>query len=83
MARSSHREELRIGSLMVLGGVNWPTASVLLHFGHKDPYPILDFRALESFGIPKQSFYNFEFWRVIGMRNACRKLVGSHSMRRV
>src|SRR5262245_59628272 len=36
---------LRIEVLTLLNGVSWPTASVILHFFHSDPYPILDFRA--------------------------------------
>ena len=41
-------ERSRIEILTVLSGVEWPTASVILHFFHPDPYPILDFRALWS-----------------------------------
>jgi hypothetical protein len=56
-------ERLRIGILNCLQGVDWPMASVLLHFGHKDPYPILDFRALWSLGLDDgPSVYNFYFW---------------------
>jgi hypothetical protein len=56
-------ERLRIGILNCLQGVDWPMASVLLHFGHTDPYPILDFRALWSLGLDEgPSVYNFDFW---------------------
>ena len=55
-------EQLRIESLTLLRGVNWPTASVLLHFAHPDPYPILDFRALWSLGIENVPLYEFRFW---------------------
>jgi hypothetical protein len=56
-------EPLRIGILYCLEGVGWPMASVLLHFGHKDPYPILDFRVLWSPGPAEDpSVYNFKFW---------------------
>ncbi len=56
-------EPLRIGSLTLLEGVDWPVASVLLHFGHQEPYPILDFRALWSLGFDeKPQWYNFKFW---------------------
>ncbi|MBL7807780.1 MAG: hypothetical protein JNN28_08200 [Saprospiraceae bacterium] len=55
-------ERLRIGSLLLLEGVQYPTASVLLHFFHPDPYPILDVRALESLGIQKPPAYDFGFW---------------------
>jgi hypothetical protein len=56
-------ERLRIGILNCLQGVGWPMASVLLHFGHKGPYPILDFRALWSLGLDEEPWsYNFDFW---------------------
>jgi len=56
-------ERLRIEALTLLNGVSWPTASVMLHFLHSDPYPILDFRALSSLNneVPQQ--YDFEFGR--------------------
>jgi hypothetical protein len=47
-ALSTPDERLRIEVLTLLDGVSWPTSSVLLHFGHSDPYPILDFLALLS-----------------------------------
>lgn len=55
-------ERLRIGSLLMLEGVQYPTASVILHFFHPEPYPILDVRALESLGIKKPPYYDFSFW---------------------
>ena len=55
-------ERLRIEVLTLLQGVQWPTASVLLHFGHIERYPILDFRALWSLGINQPLDYNFDFW---------------------
>jgi len=46
-----------------MNGVSWPTASVLLHFGYFDLYPVLDFRALWSLGIDSErTEYDFEFW---------------------
>mgnify|MGYP001265380021 CR=1 FL=1 len=63
IALNAKEERLRIEILTLLDGVGWPTASVILHFYHKEPYPILDFRALWSLGIavvPKQ--YEFQFW---------------------
>jgi hypothetical protein len=63
IALSSKHEALRIGVLQVLDGVGWPTASVILHFWHTDPYPILDFRALWSLGVDKPpAYYTFDFW---------------------
>jgi len=56
-------ERLRIEVLTLLDGVDWPTASVLLHFAHHERYPILDFRALWSLSIEQApSQYDFEFW---------------------
>jgi hypothetical protein len=62
-ALSTKEEELRIGTLTALRGVGWPTASVILHLCHRDPYPILDFRALESLNCPAPAAYDFDFWR--------------------
>jgi len=59
---SSTSPRVAIGLLMILEGVNWPTASVLLHFCHTEPYPILDFRALWSLSIPVPKKYTFELW---------------------
>jgi hypothetical protein len=42
--------------------VSYPTASVILHFFHRDVYPILDFRALWSMGFDQPPQYTFEFW---------------------
>lgn len=55
-------ERARIETLTLLNGVGWPTASVILHFFHCDPYPILDFRALWSVGEEVPSQYTFDFW---------------------
>ena len=62
-AFSSADERLRIEVLTLLDGVDWPTASVILHFGHRDPYPILDVRAVWSLGIDKPPKYDFRFWQ--------------------
>ncbi|MBE3100126.1 MAG: hypothetical protein IMZ44_23655 [Planctomycetes bacterium] len=63
IALSTPHERLRIGVPRLLYGVSWPTASVVLHFAHRDPYPILDFRALWSLGYEKPpAFYTFDFW---------------------
>jgi hypothetical protein len=66
-------ERLRIEVLLLLNGVRWPTASVVLHFCHADPYPILDVRALWSVGInANPASYRFEFWNEY--TQYCRKL---------
>jgi len=55
-------ERVKIGILRLLDGVDWPTASVLLHFCDRQQYPVLDFRALWSLGIATPPKYTFEFW---------------------
>lgn len=75
-ALSSPDERTRIVSLIGahggLRGVSWPTASVLLHLAHKEPYPILDFRALWSLQTPERTSYTFDFWWAYVQ--ACRSL---------
>ena len=55
-------ESLKIDLLRTLKGVEWPTASTLLHFCDRRPYPILDFRALWSLGHSKAPRYTIRFW---------------------
>ena len=72
-ALTTPNERLRNEVLLLLNDVSWPTASVVLHFCHADPYPILDVRALWSLGIDAISVpYNFEFWNEY--TQFCRKL---------
>lgn len=63
LALHAKDERARIEPLTTLHGLGWPTASVILHFFHEDPYPILDFRALWSLSEeePKKG-YDFPFW---------------------
>lgn len=62
IALAATTEEVRIEVLMILSGVSWPTASVLLHLAHHDRYPILDYRALEALGIDRPPAYSMPFW---------------------
>lgn len=55
-------EQLRVSALTLLDGVSWPTASVILHFCHPDPYPVLDVRAIWSLGVEGPIPYNFALW---------------------
>ena len=71
-AFSTRHERLRIEVLILLEGVSWPTASVILHFAHRDRYPVLDWRAVWSLGVRKPSAYGFEFWW--GYTQACRRI---------
>jgi len=59
---STTDEQMRIEIWTLLNGVNWPTASALLHWLHPEEYPILDFRALWSLGYETPPKYHFEFW---------------------
>ena len=63
IALSTGDEQLRIEIWTLLYGVNWPTASALLHWLHIEEYPILDFRALWSLGYEKPPPYDFAFWK--------------------
>lgn len=69
---TSDSERFRIEVLTLLDGVAWPTASVILHFGHPDPYPIIDYRALWSLGVDEPSRYTFDLWSPYVQ--ACRAL---------
>ena len=62
IALSTPVERLRVEILTLLDGVSWPTASVILHFTHSDPYPILDYRALWTLGVEKPPTYGFDLW---------------------
>jgi hypothetical protein len=62
VALSTRDERLRIEVLTLLNGVNWPTASVILHFTAQGAYPILDVRALWSVGIDVPARYEFGLW---------------------
>ena len=55
-------EHKRMEALRSLHGVEWPTASVLLHLAYPERYPILDVRALHALGVRPPSAYSFRFW---------------------
>jgi len=63
LALDTTDERAKIGVLRLLHGVSWPTASVILHFCAREPYPILDANALWSVGITKP-IYSYELWDV-------------------
>ncbi len=61
-ALASKDERFKIEALRLLDGVEWPTASVILHFCDKGRYPILDVRALWSLGIVRPPAVGFRVW---------------------
>jgi len=64
LALDASHEEVPIKVLRILEGVQYPTASVILHFFHEEKYPIIDFRALWSLKITKVPItYTFDFWK--------------------
>lgn len=62
LALAATDEELKIRVLLLLTGVGWPTASVMLHFCDRGRYPVLDVRALWSVGVRQVPEYTFSLW---------------------
>ena len=62
IALATNDERAKMYILRSLEGVEWPTASVILHFCDRRPYPILDYRALWSLGYARPPTYTYEFW---------------------
>lgn len=60
---SATDERARIEPLTLLDGVEYPTASCILHWFHSDPYPIVDFRAIWSLQLSQRAPYSFDFWQ--------------------
>lgn len=75
--RANH-EYSKIEALVLLAGVHYPTASVILHFCVEDTYPILDFRAIWSLGLEKPSAYTAKYW--VEYTNLCRSLAKDHGL---
>jgi len=71
-ALSSRDARCAMESLLRLDGVGFPTASVILHFCHSDPYPILDFRALWSLGVEGSLHRGWNLW--LSCTEAARRL---------
>ena len=61
-ALGSKNERFKVQALRLLEGVEWPTASVILHFCDRGRYPILDVRALWSAGLDATPSYGFPLW---------------------
>ena len=77
-AFSTKCERAKIQTLTNLDGVNWPTASVILHPFDKGRYPILDFRALYTITVSVPTQYKFNFWwEYVGY---CRELADRNNV---
>lgn len=61
-ALATTEEALKMDLLRLLHGVEWPTASTILHLCDRRPYPILDVRALWSLGYSRPPHYTMPFW---------------------
>ena len=74
-ALSTTDERARIESLTLLDAVDYPTASTVLHLFHREPYPIVDIRALWSLRLAQTPPYTFAFWQgyVSGWRALLRQ----------
>ena len=55
-------ERQRMRALRGLHGVEWATASVLLHLACPDRWPIIDVRALHALGVQGLTGYNYALW---------------------
>lgn len=72
IALTTPNPRLSIEVLTLLNGVSWPVASVILHFGKDNEYPILDYRALWSLSINQHKVYDFKLWS--SYSTYCKKL---------
>jgi hypothetical protein len=61
-ALSSVEPRFKIEALRLLDGVDWATASVILHFCDREPWPILDVRAFWSLGQKVPSYITYPVW---------------------
>ena len=52
----------RMRALRRLRGVDWATASMLLHLAYPERYPVIDIRATHALGVGRRS-YSYRFWR--------------------
>ena len=59
---ASDEPRFKIEVLRLLDGVDWATASVILHFCDKSTWPIIAFRAFWSLGQPTTTQCTFATW---------------------
>lgn len=69
----------KIEVLRLLDGVDWPTASAMLHFCDAAQWPIMDYRAFWSLGQPTPAGrYSFGLWSAYV--DVTRSLARTHSV---
>lgn len=56
-------EAQRMAPLVLLDGVAMPTGSLILHFLHPDPYPVINHRPLWTLGIAEPTALKLKFWQ--------------------
>ena len=69
-------ERLRIGAMRALHGVDWPVASVILHFAFPDRYPILDVHVMHAIDGPSER--SFDSWTRVA--NFCRNQAAKYGV---
>lgn len=63
-AFSATEPRFKVEAFRLLDGVDWPTASVILHFCDSQRWPILDYRAFWSLSQPSPAGgYSFLLWQ--------------------
>lgn len=71
-AFANSNERFRVSVFGLLQGVDWSMASVFLHFGHPDPYPVVDAITLRAMGIYDETRIDYDLW--YAFTDFCRKL---------
>lgn len=77
-ALATTEPRFKIEVLRLLDGVEWATASVILHFCDRDRWPILDVRAFWSLGQAPPSHVTYSLWEAYV--EATRVLADRHAV---
>lgn len=77
-ALATSEPRFKIEVLRLLTGIDWATASVILHFCDRDRWPILDVRAFWSLGQALPSYVNYPVWEAYV--EATRALADRHAV---
>jgi hypothetical protein len=77
-ALSASEPRFKIEVLRLLAGIDWATASVILHFCDRDRWPILDVRAFWSLGQEVPSPITYPVWEAYTA--ATRALADRHNV---